>query len=96
MEHQFVHARFNLCCDYQGIAPVYRILINGELFAEREWRWGDSTLRENLQLQAPAGVYELEIQQVTPAVAQFTVTDHDIVSGPGVWIDQRTISIAAK
>jgi hypothetical protein len=50
MKNQFVLASFDINCTWKKIAPVYRILVNNELFAERQWRWRDHYLTEVLQI----------------------------------------------
>jgi len=94
MDNRFVQVCFDLHCDYQGLAPVYRVLVNGELFAEREWRWPDAYLTEHLQISAPPGDYRIEIVQVTPAQAKFTVKDPQVRLGDAAWLDPHTLRIA--
>jgi hypothetical protein len=96
MDNRFVQACFDLHCDYQGLAPVYRVLLNGELFAEREWRWPDAYLTEQLQISAPPGDYQLEIVQVSPAQARFRVEKQLVVHGPADWVDRHTLRIRDK
>jgi hypothetical protein len=91
---EFVRAVFDLDCDWEGLPPVYRIYINDELFAEREWRWTDCYLQEILQIQAPPGRYTVRIDPVGPQIARFHTNNHRVEHGPGSWLDNNTLEIA--
>ena len=60
METVFVKAKFDIDCDWEGLAPVYRIYVNDELFAERTYTWVDQYLTEILQIEAPPDNMKLE------------------------------------
>ena len=93
METHFVRAVFDLDCDWEGLSPVYRVYVRDELFAEREWRWTDCYLEEILQIQAPAGVYAVRIEPLTPNLARFRAHGHRVEHGPARWIDSEHIEI---
>lgn len=93
MATHFIRAVFDLDCDWQGLPPVYRIYVNDELFAEREWRWTDCYLEEILQIQAVQGRYTVHLEPVGPQIASFRCTNHRVEHGPAVWQDQNTLDI---
>ena len=88
-----MRAVFDLDCDWEGLAPVYRIYLDHELFAEREWRWTDCYLEEILQIQAPPGRYRVTLEPVGPNLARFRAHRHRIEHGPAQWIDADHIEI---
>lgn len=96
METEFVQARFDIDCDWEGLPPVYRVYVDDELFAERTWRWTEHYLRENLQIVAPPGRYRVRIESVGPNLANFRVGNHDIKFGPACWVDTETLEIDPK
>lgn len=89
----YVHAAFNVDCDWEGINPVYRIYVNEELFAERTWRWTDCFLVENIRIEGPIGRYHVKLEPVGPQIAKFTVTGHKVVKGPGQWVEDGILEI---
>lgn len=95
MNAVFVRAVFDLDCDWEGLPPVYRIYVNDELFAEREWRWTDCYLHEILQIQGVPGTYRVSVQPVGPQIANFRSTNHRIEHGPAHWLDQTTLEITS-
>jgi hypothetical protein len=94
VESHFVRAEFDLDCDWEGLPPVYRIFVNGELFAEREWVWTDRTLREILQIQAPAGQYKIEIKKAGPCLAKFRTSNYSVEFGPAAWLSHKLLQIS--
>ena len=96
MEPKFVRITFDLYCDWQGLPPVYRILLSGELFAEREWRWEDIYVTESLQILAPPGKYKFELHKTLPSDAKFCVKNHTVAQGPAEWVNQHAIQILDK
>ena len=95
MDTHFVKAVFDLDCRWEGLAPVYRIYVNDQLFAERTFDWTDCYLTEILQIQAPPGLLKIRLEKVGPALAKFWMNNHRIEHGPGRWIDRDTLEIAA-
>ena len=93
METQFIRAVFDLNCDWEGLPPVYRVYLDHELFAEREWRWTDCYLQEILQIQAPPGRYHVRLETVGPTLARFHAHNHRIEHGAARWIDDQYIEI---
>ena len=94
MESVFIKAMFDLHCDWEGLAPIYRIYVNDELFAERTFIWTDNYLAEMLQIQAPPGRYSVRLETVGPNLAKFHVENHRIEHGQARWVDGDTIEIA--
>lgn len=95
MTTHFIRAVFDLDCDWEGLPPVYRIYVNDELFAEREWRWIDHYLEEILQIQAPSGKYFVKVEPIGPQISKFKSSNHRIEHGPARWLDQTTLEITA-
>lgn len=94
MEDHFVIAELDVDCDWEGLPPVYRIYVNDELFAEREWRWTDCYLTEQLQIQAPAGVYSIRLEAVGPCLARFKVGNNRVKLGPARWRSPDVLDIS--
>lgn len=93
MPHKFVKATFELYCDWEGLAPNYRVYVNDELFVERTYLWTDAYLEEMLQIQAPPGVYKIRIEKVKPCLAKYRMGDKKIEVGPARWLDNETLEI---
>lgn len=86
----FVKALFDIDCEWEGLAPVYRIYVNDELFAERTWIWADRYLTEMLQISAPPGDYSVSVETVGPQLARFTINNHRVEHGPAEWVKKNT------
>ena len=93
MNKTFVRAVFDLDCEWEGLPPLYRVYVNNELFAERNWKWTDSYLQEILQIQAVPGTYSVRIEPAEPSIAKFSTRNHRVEHGPGRWIDSNHIDI---
>ena len=89
-----MRAEFDINCDWEGLPPVYRIWVNDELFSERTWVWTDKTVREILQIQAPAGNYHVKLESVMPSLAKFRTSNHVIKHGEARWINHKNLEIA--
>lgn len=83
MIRKFVRVLADVYCDWEGLAPVYRVYVNDELFAERTWQWTDSYLEEMVQIEAPPGKYHLRWELVPPNLAQLRVENLRVDYGPG-------------
>lgn len=90
---KFVKAQFDIDCTWEGLPPVYRIYVNEELFAEREWHWPDCFLTESLQIMAPPGRYQMRIEAVGPNLANFEWWNHRVVEGPAQWLTNDVLVI---
>jgi hypothetical protein len=93
VEKKFIRAVFDLDCDWEGLPPVYRIYVNGELFAERTWTWIDHYLSEMLQIRGEPGRYHVEIEPVRPHLAKFSVSNPRVEYGPGRWLGTSEVEI---
>jgi len=82
MTKKFVHVQADVDCEWEGLAPVYRVYVNDELFAERTWQWTDCYLEENLQINAEPGEYNLRWELVPPHLATITVKNMRVDRGP--------------
>ena len=82
MTKKFVHVQADVDCEWEGLAPIYRVYVNDELFAERTWQWTDCYLEENLQIDAEPGEYLIHFELVPPHLAQLSVTNMRVIQGP--------------
>jgi hypothetical protein len=75
MTKQYVRVVCNVACKWEGLAPIYRVYVNDELFTERTWVWqDDSYLREEIQIEAEPGDYNIRYELVPPNLAELLVT----------------------
>ena len=81
MTQKFVRVLADIYCDWEGLAPTYRVYVDNELFAERTWRWTDCYLEEMLQIQADPGKYLITYELLLPNLAQLTVKNMRVVQG---------------
>jgi hypothetical protein len=93
MTKQFVRILSNIDCEWEGLSPIYRLYVNDELFSERTWIWTDSTLEENLQIEAEPGVYTLRYDLLSPNLAQLKVGSLSVEYGPAEVIDDTHFRI---
>jgi hypothetical protein len=84
MRTEFVSVKCDVHCAWTGPYPRYRLYVNDELFAERTWIWRDVYLEENLQIQAPYGKYQVQIQALNPEFASFEIKNMRVDHGPAV------------
>ena len=54
----------------------YRVYVNNELFAERNWIWQGVYLEELLPILAPAGVYPIRFETVDPDHGRLKVRNY--------------------
>jgi hypothetical protein len=80
---QFIRVLCDVNCDWAGTAPVYRVYVDDELFAERTWRWTDVYLEEMLQIEAEPGEYTITYELANQSDAVITVTNMRVDFGPG-------------
>ena len=87
----FCKISFDLFCD-KGHEPRYRIYVNDELFTERNYIWkGTQYLRENLQIEAEPGNYEIRLEKVDPA--KLKMRNMKVDFGPAEIIDSTRFRI---
>ena len=69
----FVKLNVDLKCQWEGLAPDYRIYINEELFAERTYQWSEPFyLCEVLQVEAEKEhIYNVRLEPFGPQLAEF-------------------------
>ena len=82
MTKQFIRVLCNIDCEWESFQPIYRTYVNDELFAERTWRWTDCYLEEMLQIEAEPGEYTIRFELVPPHLAQLSVTNVRVITGP--------------
>lgn len=93
MTKQFVRVLADVDCEWEGLAPIYRLYIDDELFAERIWRWTDTRLEEMIQVEAEPGEYAIRFELVPPHLAQLTVSNIRVDFGPGT-VENNVLRIA--
>ena len=94
MTKQYVRVVCNVACNWEGLAPIYRVYVNDELFTERTWIWKDNFyLREEIQIEAEPGDYSIRYELVPPNLAELLVTKPVIDYGFGSITEQGTLRI---
>ena len=83
MTKKFVRVLADVDCEWEALAPIYRLYLNDELFAERTWRWTDMRLEEMMQVEAEPGDYPIRFELVPPHLAQLHVSNMRVDFGPG-------------
>lgn len=69
--------------DIEPITPIvrYRVYVGDCLFTERTWRWSEHFLRENIQIRANKGKYQIRIELVHNDKAWLRVNNWRVVRG---------------
>jgi hypothetical protein len=94
MEKEFVKVTFDVYCESRGKNPVYRVYVNDELFTERSWVFSDTQyLREMLQISAPPGEYNIEIDNLGREANQFKIRNLSAEFGPVTIVNRRKFAI---
>ena len=89
MSKKFVRVLCDVYCDWEGLAPIYRLYVNDELFTERTWIWQTEYLEELLQIEAEPGEYQIRYELVAPHLAQLKVQNMRVEFGPGDIVENR-------
>ena len=69
-------------------------MVNGELFAEREWIFQDHFLQENIAIRGAPGAYHIQVSLVAPDQAQLVVSNFRIAQGSAQIDSQGIVEIA--
>jgi hypothetical protein len=70
------------------------VYVNDELFTERTWTWRDDFyLREEIQISAEPGDYEIRYELVPPNLAKLIVTKPVVDCGPATIDEQGRLRI---
>ena len=94
MVQEYVRVVCNVACKWEGLPPIYRVYVNDELFTERTWTWQDDIyLREEIQLFAQPGEYQIKYQLVPPNLAELIVGIPMIEHGPADILSDGTVRI---
>lgn len=93
MTKQFVGVLADVDCEWEGLAPIYRLYVNDELFAERTWRWTNAYLEEFLQINSEPGEYQLRWELVPPHLANLTVKNVRVEYGAATIDDNMILRI---
>ena len=89
----FVLLVVDVDCTPTETNPKYRAYLNDELFTERTWSWGNSSLEEMFQIDAPPGTYTIRYELVQPGSGQLSIKNTRITHGSARVIDTHTIEI---
>lgn len=82
MQREFVLVTCDVDCKWTGEFPRYRVYVNDEMFTERSWIWHNDYLKENIQINAPAGAYKIKLQLLDTAHAELIVSNMRVKTGP--------------
>jgi hypothetical protein len=94
MTKKFVRVVCNIACKWEGLPPIYRLYIDDELFTERTWTWPDDHyLREEIQIDAEPGEYNIRYELVPPNLAELLVTRPVVDYGIAVITDDGKLRI---
>jgi hypothetical protein len=83
MTRHYIKVLFDVHCEWEGLAPDYRVYVNDELFTERTYSFTNAHLQEMLQIEAPEGNYSIRCEVVPPAFAHLRVENMHVAFGPG-------------
>jgi hypothetical protein len=73
--------------------PVYRLYVNDELFAERSWLWNNAYLKELLQIQAPAGTYQIKLENLAKDLGDITMDNVCVKQGAARILENNYLEI---
>lgn len=93
MGRRYVKVKVDIHCDWEGLAPIYRLYVDDELFSERTFIWQNQHLEEVLQIKAEAGVHRIKLEKVGPNLADFQLSNWAIVEGNAFYIGENEIVI---
>jgi hypothetical protein len=94
MAQEYVRVVCNVYCRYEGLPPIYRVYINDELFTERTWIWNANLyLKEDIQIQAEPGDYNIRYELVPPNLAELIVGMPVVKDGNAEIIDNGKLRI---
>lgn len=94
MRNQSVLFNFDLFCEWTKEPPLYRVYINHELFTERTYIWGDTQyIQEVINLKAPAGTYNIRVDNLGDADCVFKIRNLTISEGNAQVVNHKTIEI---
>jgi hypothetical protein len=91
MQTEFVVIECDVHCEWHTQPPRYRAYVNNELFAERTWIWDNEYLKEQFQIQAPPGQYQVKYEPLDRA--KITVENWKVCSGPAGINQQGSLEI---
>jgi hypothetical protein len=69
------------------------LYVNDELFSERTWIWTDSSLEENLQIDAEPGEYTIRYELIEPNLATLKIGSLSVDYGPAEIVDNTHFRI---
>lgn len=73
--------------------PAYRLYVNDELFAERSWLWNNAYLKEMLQIQAPAGTYQIKLENLAKDLGDITMANVCVKRGAARILENNYLEI---
>jgi hypothetical protein len=95
MSAKFCKVSFDIFCDWEGMAPNYRLYVNDELYTERTFAYEEAYLEEILQIYAEPGQYTLHLEPLQPNLAKFRIEDCRVVYGSARMLDRTRFEILA-
>lgn len=69
----FVKLLVDLNCSWTGIPPTYRLYVNDEMLAERDYKWSDPVyIIEVIQIEIPVmDITTVELKKIGPQIGNF-------------------------
>lgn len=81
-DKKFVIVTIDVHCEWLSHSPEYRVFVNGEMFADRTFRWDKNTyLQEVMCLEASAGIYTVNVECLGKPVLNFSAKNLQIEKG---------------
>jgi hypothetical protein len=76
----FVKVFADLHCEWEGLPPTYRIYVNNEMIAERDFKWIEPVyLTEIIQIDIPEDeVTWIEVKSVGPQLSKFRLDNYRV------------------
>ena len=82
MSKQFIRVLCDVQCNWSGEIPRYRLYVNDELFAERNYVWiNEQYLEELIQIDATTGEYPIRYELLAHDNAELIVSNMRIDYG---------------
>lgn len=82
---------YEVHCDWTGVAPMYRLYVNNELFSERVFIWTNRYLQEVVSIEAPPGDYVVRYE--LHGNGTLTAKNPRVTIGTAEFVDDNTLRI---
>lgn len=84
MQLPYAIIAIDISCEWTDQPPRYRVFVNDELFVERTFVWNtEKYLEETLNIQGPAGKYQIRCENVDPELGEFRFKNTRLLRGTG-------------